>query len=241
MNCRGNWKEYPAPGFFVVNIKQRLRILSTSCSMYQAPFLHTIGSQYLPFDRAHPVRYCNMMSLPIWTLLYAAQWLISCIPYRNDAVSKVLYECYKLATALLKSLFVLIVDDLPLEANLFQSIDPFLWEAASCWFQSILDFIVWISHSTRTVPLAQWRVNCIPERNITVSKLLFEWFELKEVFFRSLVVVDGPPIGSQSLPVDRSFPLRGCNLISFPFGHCCTLFSHDCTTFPMLVWLHNFY
>jgi len=74
----------------------------------------------------------------------------------------------------------IVVNDLPSEANLLQSLDPVLWDIVRWCFLTLLISIVCWSHIA--APLSQFRIVQITSWNIEVSKFLFE---LKEFIVHS--------------------------------------------------------
>jgi len=80
-----------------------------------------------------------------------SQWWIALISSRNIAVSKLLFECYKLMTALLEYI-IAAAWILPFEANLFQSFDSVLWEVGRHFIYLLFSSttcISYISHAPK--------------------------------------------------------------------------------------------
>ena len=119
-----------------------------------------------------------------------SQRLITCI-----VVSKLLFECYQLPTMLLECLIV--VDALPLEANLLQSLDPVWGEIGTCFHS-----LICCSHVA--TPLSQWWFSWKCLRNIAVSKLYFASKELMAASIKPYFIIFFRIFGAESIEVGTS-------------------------------------
>ena len=100
-----------------------------------------------------------------------------------------LIECCQIATALLKC--IIVVNTLPLETNLFETLYSALRKIGIC-ILSLLDVLVCCSHVD--TPVSQSWIVCISARNITVSILLFECYQLATALLECIIVVNTLPL-----------------------------------------------